>query len=142
MRPDKICSSAADANRSLHAVSDLAATPDPSLAAALAKMKLAGARRHVFLCVGPDCCTPAAGLETWEVVKAQLATLGVPALRTKAACLRICTGGPWLVVYPDGVWYGGVTPERCVRIVREHLAGGRPVAEWVAATHPLGEKTG
>ena len=33
--------------------------------------------------------------------------------------------------------YGGVTPERCERIVVEHLQGGRPVAEWTAATHPL-----
>lgn len=121
----------------MNPVPEAVITPDPALAAAFAKMKLAGARRHVFLCVGPDCCAPAAGLATWEILKSQLATLGVPALRTKAACLRVCTGGPWLVVHPDGVWYGGVTPERCERIVREHLAGGRPVAEWVAATQPL-----
>ncbi len=58
-------------------------------------------------------------------------------MRTKAACLRICSGGPWLVVYPEGIWYGAVTPERCERIVAEHLQSGRPVEEWIARRHPL-----
>jgi len=105
--------------------------------AAFAEMKLAGAERHVLLCVGPDCCSAEAGLATWEVLKRRLKELAIPALRSKAACLRVCQGGPWMVVYPEGIWYGGVTPERCARIVAEHLQGGTPVAEWVARTHPL-----
>lgn len=106
-------------------------------AAAFAAMNLGPASRHVFLCVGPSCCASETGQATWEHLKRRLKETGVPALRTKAACLRVCHGGPWLVVYPDGVWYGGVTPERCERIVVEHLQGGHPVAEWIAAEHPL-----
>jgi (2Fe-2S) ferredoxin len=118
---------------------------DPAEEAAFSKMDLLSAQRHVFLCGGPNCCANADGLATWEVLKRRLRELGLPVLRTKAACLRICHGGPWLLVYPEGIWYGGVTPERCERIVSEHLAGGRVVLEWVAAEHPLpgaaGEKT-
>ncbi|MDD5198692.1 MAG: hypothetical protein PHC88_02730 [Terrimicrobiaceae bacterium] len=69
----------------------------------------------------------------WELLKQGVRDLGLPALRTKAACLRVCTGGPWLVVYPEGVWYGAMTPGRLDRVLREHVAGGRPVEEWVAA---------
>ena len=95
------------------------------------------ARQHLFLCVGPRCCTEMDGLATWEQLKASLKEHAIPALRTKAACLRQCQDGPWLIVYPDGVWYSQVTPERFERIRREHLQGGVPVQEWVRAVHPL-----
>ena len=98
---------------------------------------LPAARRHLFLCTGPDCCSTEDGLKTWEHLKASLKQCPVPMLRTKAACFRLCHEGPWLVVYPDGVWYSQVTPERFDRIRREHLEGGVPVAEWVRAVQPL-----
>ncbi len=76
-------------------------------------------------------------METWDHLKSTLKEHAVPALRTKAACFRLCADGPWLVVYPDGVWYSKVTPERFDRIRREHIEGGKPVTEWVKAVNPL-----
>lgn len=110
---------------------------DPLVAAAFSKMNLDQAGRHALLCVGPRCCTPDEGKATWETLKSLVRDLHIPALRSQVSCFRICRSGPWLVIYPEGVWYGSVTPERCERIVREHLVGGRPVAEWIAHTHPL-----
>jgi (2Fe-2S) ferredoxin len=41
-------------------------------------------------------------------------------------CLEACMVGPVMVVYPEGVWYGGVT-ETDVPAIMDHLEGGEPV---------------
>ena len=110
---------------------------EPEVAAGLKKAGLANAERHLFLCIGPDCCTTAEGERVWEYVKQRVRETGLRAMRTKAACFRICSGGPWLVVYPEGVWYGGVDADRFERILQEHLLGGAPIAEWITAQQPL-----
>ena len=118
---------------------------DPDVAAGLKKARVAGARKHLFLCLGPECAPMKKGEKVWDYLKHRAAELekeGVQIMRTKAQCLRVCARGPWLVVYPDGVWYGEVTVERCERILAEHVAEGRPVEEWIAARNPLGPPCG
>ncbi len=49
-------------------------------------------------------------------------------------CLDRCKqckkgNGAALVVYPGGTFYGNVEPRHAARLVREHLAGGRLVAD-------------
>ena len=102
-----------------------------------AAVHLAQSERHLFLCLGPDCAPLSEGQATWDYLKRRCSELNLPVMRTKAGCLRVCTLGPWLLIYPEGVWYGSVTPERCERILQEHIIAGKPIDEWIARTHPL-----
>jgi (2Fe-2S) ferredoxin len=117
---------------------------EEQLQSVAAKLGIGSYQRHVFLCTGPDCCTPEEGQAAWDVLKQQIKqhNLGVgdhACYRTKVGCLRICCHGPTMVVYPEGTWYHGMTAERIPHFVQQHLIDGQPVAEWVFAHNPLGE---
>ena len=47
---------------------------------------------------------------------------------TGCECLGPCFDGPNLVIYPEGVWYAGVTETDVAEIVDSHLIAGTPVA--------------
>ena len=113
-----------------------------SLEAALAKIALSGARRHVFFCTHGDCAPKEVGDASWKYLKRRLREVGLAdaeggVLRTRADCLRICREGPIMVVYPEGTWYGGLTPENLERVIEDDLASGRAVEDLVIGRNPL-----
>lgn len=95
-----------------------------------------GYRCHVFVCEnarptgGKPSCGPRGGVEVRAALERALAaepTLWGEVAVTGATCLGPCFDGPTAVVYPDGVWYGGLTVDDVPALVAEHLVGGRPL---------------
>ncbi|MEI6031742.1 MAG: (2Fe-2S) ferredoxin domain-containing protein [Synechococcaceae cyanobacterium ELA739] len=104
---------------------------------------------HLLLCATPSkalCCPdPALGQASWDTLKRLVRELGLedPARpqgvvwRTKADCLRVCAEGPILLIWPEGITYGAVTPERIERILQQHVVGGLPVDAWIVGRSAL-----
>lgn len=49
---------------------------------------------------------------------------------TNTGCFGICSRGPIAVVYPEGVWYGGLTTDAVEEIVDKHIEGGEIVTQY------------
>ncbi|MFM8573773.1 MAG: (2Fe-2S) ferredoxin domain-containing protein [Pirellula sp.] len=107
-------------------------------------LKIGCYHRHIFLCVGPTCCPQEIGSASWKKLKDELKARNLSlsegphaCYRSKVQCLRICTGGPILVVYPEGYWYGGMTEDRIDRFIDQQIIEGNPIEEWIFARNPL-----
>src|SRR5262249_39582868 len=80
------------------------------------------------------------GLRAWEVLKKEIKERGLSdCARTKVGCLRICCHGPTAVVYPEGIWYHGMTADRVPQLVQSHIVEGKPLTELTFANAPRGE---
>ncbi len=91
-------------------------------------------RYHVFICDQqkpegvPSCAARGSG-KTVEVLRKEVAARGLidEVQITVCGSLGLCERGPNMVVYPDGVWYSGVTPVDVAEVVESHFRQGRVV---------------
>jgi len=92
-------------------------------------------RYHVFMCdqqkpEGVPGCSAAGSARVLDALRREVAAqgLGDTVQITTCGSLGLCEHGPNIVVYPDGVWYGGVTPADVPELVRSHFGQGTVVA--------------
>jgi NADH:ubiquinone oxidoreductase subunit F (NADH-binding)/(2Fe-2S) ferredoxin/Pyruvate/2-oxoacid:ferredoxin oxidoreductase delta subunit len=94
--------------------------------------KAMGVERVISVCGGRHCAQRGAGAVAEAFTQALRARdLAGSTQVVRSCCQGICAEGPVACLYPEGVIYKQLTPERAAEIVERHLVGGQPVAEYV-----------
>ncbi len=91
-------------------------------------------RFHVFVCdqqkpEGVPCCSAHGSAKVIEALRREIVTHGLEddVQITGCGSLGLCEHGPNMVVYPEGIWYSGVTPADVPEIVESHFQQEAPV---------------
>ena len=93
---------------------------------------------HIFVCGNRrepghsrGCCNGDGSDALRSAFKAELKRRGLEGrVRANAAgCLDQCECGPTVVIYPQNIWYGRVTPADVPRIIEETILNGRIVED-------------
>lgn len=93
-------------------------------------------KHHIFVCENiraeddpKGCCSAKGSPEIRAAMKREIKQHGLRGVvrANQSGCLDACEFGPSVVVYPEGIWYGGVTPEDVPEIMQSHIIDGVPV---------------
>jgi (2Fe-2S) ferredoxin len=90
--------------------------------------------KFVFVCINqrdPDhprpSCINSGAADVFNALREEQGRRVLTGVKIVAGgCLEACMVGPVMAVYPDDVWYGGVT-EADVPAIMDHIEGGEPV---------------
>jgi len=85
--------------------------------------------KHVLICTGPRCGGERNSARVRQEFRKEFVRQSLPASvkETQCICFGLCTYGPNVIIYPDGVVYSAVKPQDVAEIVREHLIRGRVI---------------
>jgi|SRR6266850_8194011 len=104
-------------------------------------------QRHIFVCTNrrePEdpigCCSAKGSEEIRAAFKAEVKRrrLKLIVRANASGCLDACAFGVTVVIYPEAVWYGGVTLADVAEIVERHVIGGEVVQRLVMKEFPSG----
>lgn len=96
-------------------------------------------KKHVFICTNQRAegqrksCGEECGMNLVREFKKQLKErqIDFPVRAQRSGCLDACEHGPSMVVYPEGVFYGGVKESDIGQIIDEHILNDHPVERLV-----------
>jgi sirohydrochlorin cobaltochelatase len=88
--------------------------------------------RHVLVCANAD-CADRGSIALLAALRRQIRDAGREReIRiTRTHCMGRCGEGPTVAIYPDGIWYRGVTASDAPELVHHHLLGDRLVSRLV-----------
>ena len=104
--------------------------------------------KHIFICENkrPEghprgCCADKGGSELKALFKKRIRELGLKSevRANTSGCLDACEFGPSVVVYPEQIWYGGVTLDDVEEIIQSHIINNQPI-ERLFIKHPKFQK--
>jgi sirohydrochlorin cobaltochelatase len=89
-------------------------------------------RKHVLVCGNVDCAGRGSVALIAEL-RRRLKRAGCDnqVRVTRTSCMGRCGEGPTVAVYPDGIWYRGVTARDAAELVETHLLNDRLVARLI-----------
>jgi (2Fe-2S) ferredoxin len=102
--------------------------------------------RHVFVCVNerpPEdprgCCAAKGGVAVHKAFKEEVAKRGLRGRvrANSAGCLDACAFGVAVVIYPEGIWYRGVTVADVPEIVEKTLIQGERIERLKMPMRPV-----
>jgi (2Fe-2S) ferredoxin len=97
---------------------------------------MAKPERHVLVCLNTrppgnpkGSCGEKGSEEVFDTLKRMVKErgLGGRVIVSRTGCLKHCSRGITLAVYPDNVWYGGVRLQDLDEILAGHLVDGRTI---------------
>ncbi|APH05063.1 (2Fe-2S) ferredoxin domain-containing protein [Bacillus weihaiensis] len=93
---------------------------------------LSETKHHVLICNGSSCMRKG-GEEATQAFRDEITKLDLDSTihTTRTRCNGRCKDACVAIVYPEGTWYKGLTPELSREIVQQHLVKGEIVEEAV-----------
>ena len=89
---------------------------------------------HVFVCLNArppgnpkGSCAEKGSEDLFDALKSMVKERRLPVIVNRTNCLKHCSRGITVAVYPENVWYARVTMADLPEIVESHLVNGRPI---------------
>ncbi len=99
-------------------------------------------KRHLFVCTNErpaghpkGCCSTRGSGLVRDRVKEELKKRGLSRIvrGNAAGCLDACEHGVTMVIYPEGIWYGKVTPDDVPEIIDRTVLRGEVIQRLLIA---------
>jgi (2Fe-2S) ferredoxin len=93
-------------------------------------------RRHIFVCINQrpaghpkGCCFDKGSEKIRDALKAELEKRGLGTIvrANNSGCLDACEHGITMVIYPEAIWYGRVTPDDIPEIIDRTIIRGEVI---------------